>query len=163
MGQIAIYVTIITKTVFSNTNIPIYALGFHLNNLNRECRGLHVSLASEGLSTSLNINQVQAGAEALVLDKVGEVLKHITREAINGGLGHEAVNGHLAVGPAPNLEGDSIDGDRANRRAGGGDRASITQGSEPDHNLIFLASVGGGAEEHVVGDVSNHVGVGVAS
>lgn len=113
------------KTVFSNTYTPIHALRFYLNNLNRECGGLHVSLASEGLSTSLHINQVQAGAEALVLDQVGEALEHIAREAINGGLGNEAVNGHLAIGPLPNLEGDSTDGDRSNGRAGGGDRASI--------------------------------------
>lgn len=151
------------RAVFSNTKPPIYALGFHLNNLNRECGGIHVSLASEGLGTSLDINQVQTGAEALVLDKVGEVFEHVTREAVNGRLGNKAVNGHLAVGSLPNLEGDVADGDRGNGGTGGRDRASIAHSSEPDHDLILLTSISGGAEEHVVGDISNHVGVRVAS
>jgi hypothetical protein len=134
----------------------------HLRNNGRVSGGSQLGSASEGLSTSLDINKVQARAQALVVDQVGEESEHVTGEAGDGGLGDEAVNSHGAVGTLVQFPGDTVDGGSGNRRAGGGDRASTTQGSEPDHDLVLVRARGTGAQEHVVGDIRDDAGGGVA-
>lgn len=117
---------------------------------------------SERLSTGLHVSQVLAGAETLVLLKVSEELQQITREVGDGRLGDEAVDGHAAVGAGVQLPVDTVDGDGGNSRTGGGDGAGAAEGSKPDHDLVLLVAISGGAEEQVVGDISDDVGVGVA-
>lgn len=125
-------------------------------------RNLQVGAAGEGLSTGLHVGQVLVGAQALVLLKVGEELQQITREVGDGGLGNEAVDGHLAVGAGVKLPVDTVDVGGGDGRAGGGDGTSTAEGSKPDHDLVLLVAIGGGAGEEVVGDISNDVVVGVA-
>lgn len=114
------------------------SINLHLCNNGRVRGGSQRGSTSERLSTSLDINKVQARAQALVVDQVGEELKHVTGEAGNGGLGDEAVDGHRPVGALVQLPGDTVDGSGSNGRAGGGDRASTAQGSEPDHDLVLV-------------------------
>lgn len=106
------------------------------------------------------MSEVQARAETLVVLKVSEEIKQITREVSNGRGSDKAVDSHAAVRALVQLPGNTVDGDSGDGRAGGGDRASTAQSSEPDHDLVLLATVSSGAQEHVVGDVSDDVGVG---
>ena len=135
----------------------------HLCDNSRVRRDLQISSTSERLSTSLHINQVQAGAKTLVVLKVLEELQQITREASNGRRSNEAVNSHATVGTNINLPRDTVDSNSGDRRTSRRNRTSTAQRSKPDHNLILLASASARAQEHVVGDISDDIGVGVAT
>lgn len=133
-----------------------------LHNRNGVGRGSEGSTASEWLSTSLHINQVQARAQSLVINEVGEEVQHITREASGSRLRNEAVHGHGSVGARVQLEGDAVDGGGRDRRAGGRDGARTAQRRKPDHDLVLVGAISGGRQEHVIGDVGDDVGGGVA-
>ena len=134
----------------------------HLLNCHRVRRDGELSSAGKGLSASLHVDQVQARAQTLVVDEVGEEVKQVSGEAGSGGCGNEAVDGGIPVGARVELELDAGNGSGSNGGASRGDWSCTTQRCKPDHNLVLVGAIGGGAEEHVVGDVGDDVGGGVA-
>lgn len=113
----------------------------NLDNRGRVRRHLQIGATSERLGAGLDSEQVQAGAQTLVVLKVREEVTQVTRVAIDRGLSNKAVHSHGAVGANPHIPRVTADGDSSNGRAGARDRARSAQSTQPYHDLVLLATI----------------------
>lgn len=118
--------------------------------------------AGEGLGAGADALDVLAGAQALVGGEVVDEVLEVGVEGLGLGAGDEGEDGHLAVGPAVEVERDAADGGGGDLAAGRRDGAGAAEGGQPDHDLVLLVAARGRAGEEVVGDVGDDVAAGVA-
>lgn len=119
-------------------------------------------VTGEGLGASLQLGDVQAVVDALLVHEVREEVVQVAVKVLDLGVGHERVDGGVAVGALVKRPRGVGDGRRRDRGAGRRDGARAADGRQPHHDLVRVGAARGGGEPEVVGDVGNDVGAGVA-